>query len=169
MSRPLVVVVSRPGAAADSLREALEQAGATLAWIGEPEQLEVERPTGEVVVVNLDPAIEGDLSRLDSLWASGTVRVVFNDATVTEGLSGWDLTRWARHLVAKVFALGDTRSCPSVLPTPRPYRSPPRGNRPPRPRRSHPSSCGSPDGATSKTRSARRWGRRPCPMMPSSR
>ncbi|GIX33898.1 MAG: hypothetical protein KatS3mg125_1854 [Lysobacterales bacterium] len=116
MSRPLVVVVSRPGAAADSLREALEQAGATLAWIGEPEQLEVERPTGEVVVVNLDPAIEGDLSRLDSLWASGTVRVVFNDATVTEGLSGWDLTRWARHLVAKVFALGGHPELPERPP-----------------------------------------------------
>lgn len=116
MSRPLVVVVSRPGAAADSLRDALEQAGATLAWIGEPERLEVERPVGEVVVVNLDPAIEGDLSRLDSLWASGTVRVVFNDATVTEGLSGWDLTRWARHLVAKVFALGGHPELPERPP-----------------------------------------------------
>ncbi len=106
MSRPVVVVVSRPGTAADSLREALEQAGAQLAWIGEPEQLDPERPGGDVVVVNLDPAIEPDLARLAPLWSSEAVRVVFNDATVTEGLSGWDLTRWARHLVAKVFALG---------------------------------------------------------------
>lgn len=106
MNRPVVVVVSRPGTAADSLREALEQAGAQLAWIGEPEQLDPERPGGDVVVVNLDPAIESDLARLAPLWSSEAVRVVFNDATVTEGLSGWDLTRWARHLVAKVFALG---------------------------------------------------------------
>lgn len=116
MSAPVVVVVSRPGAAADSLREALEQAGAKLAWIGEPEQLDPERPPGEVVVVNLDPAIEADLARLAPLWASERLRVVFNDAAVTEGLSGWDLTRWARHLVAKVFALGGHPELPERPP-----------------------------------------------------
>lgn len=116
MNRPVVVVVSRPGAAADSLRDALERAGAKLAWIGEPEQFDPQRPGGEVVVVNLDPAIEADLAHLAPLWSSESVRVVFNDASVTEGLSGWDLRRWARHLVAKVFASGDHPELPERPP-----------------------------------------------------
>ncbi|MCS6997696.1 MAG: chemotaxis protein, partial [Casimicrobiaceae bacterium] len=104
MSAPAVVLVTRPGAAADCLKEALRSAGAVLAWIGEPEQLDPGQPPGTVVVLNLDPAIEADLARLSPLWSLPEVRVVFNDATVTQGLSGWDLKRWARHLVAKVFA-----------------------------------------------------------------
>ncbi|AVP98213.1 hypothetical protein C7S18_13870 [Ahniella affigens] len=56
----------------------------------------------DVVIINLDPTSDEDLTGIDDLLVDDTRRVVFNDGEVTARLSGWDLARWARHLAAKV-------------------------------------------------------------------
>jgi chemosensory pili system protein ChpB (putative protein-glutamate methylesterase) len=115
-----VAVLTQPGAAADQLRQALDSAGAEVVWQGPPDQFNADDLPGDVVVVNLDPDTETHLARIEALLADGAVRVVFNDATVSAGLSGWDLQRWARHLAAKVLdsqALGE-------LPEPPPGAEP---------------------------------------------
>ncbi len=120
MSSVAVAVLTQPGAAADQLRSALDNAGAEVVWQGPPDQLDLAALPGEVVVVNLDPDTEAQLPTIESLLVDGTVRVVFNDATVSSGLSGWDLQRWARHLAAKVL---DSRQS-AELPDPPPGSEP---------------------------------------------
>lgn len=51
----------------------------------------------EVIVVGLGD--EFDFAMLDTL---GPVRVVFDDLSISAGLSGWDRARWMRHLRAKI-------------------------------------------------------------------
>lgn len=64
----------------------------------------------DVVIVNLDPTSDEDLTGIDDLLVDDSRRVVFNDGEVTARLSGWDLARWARHLAAKV--LGEQVALP---------------------------------------------------------
>ncbi|HRQ64684.1 MAG TPA: hypothetical protein PKZ76_07475, partial [Xanthomonadaceae bacterium] len=124
MSAVAVAVLSQPGAAADQLCEALDRAGAEVVWQGPPDQLELEQLPGDVVVINLDPDTEEQLSRIEALLEDGTVRVVFNDATVSAGLSGWDLQRWARHLAAKVLSSGNDGELPEPPPGAEPLTVP---------------------------------------------
>jgi chemosensory pili system protein ChpB (putative protein-glutamate methylesterase) len=124
MSAVAVAVLSQPGAAAEQLCEALDRAGAEVVWQGPPDQLELEQLPGDVVVVNLDPDTEEQLSRIEALLEDGTVRVVFNDATVSAGLSGWDLQRWARHLAAKVLSSGNDGELPEPPPGAEPLSIP---------------------------------------------
>jgi two-component system chemotaxis response regulator CheB/chemosensory pili system protein ChpB (putative protein-glutamate methylesterase) len=51
----------------------------------------------DVLVVGLGD--EFDFAMLDTL---GPVRVVFDDLSISAGLSGWDRARWMRHLRAKI-------------------------------------------------------------------
>lgn len=94
----------------EHLREALLALGAPVVYEASVHALDraaLERSQASVVIVNLaahgDPHIDG----LDELIADARYRVVFNEADVTSGLSGWDQARWARHLAAKVFDVAD--------------------------------------------------------------
>jgi chemosensory pili system protein ChpB (putative protein-glutamate methylesterase) len=120
MTSVAVAVLTQPGAAADQLREALDHVGAEVVWEGPPENLDLDALPGNVVVVNLDPDTEAELPRIEALLVDGTVRVVFNDATVSSSLSGWDLQRWARHLASKVL----DSSAMAELPEPPPGSEP---------------------------------------------
>ena len=100
-----VALLARAGKARDQLRRALADAGATLVAEGDPAELdpvEVTALAPTFVLVGLEPAIESSLERFDSLLDSRDVEVMFDDAEVTNGLDGWDLNRWARHLVGKL-------------------------------------------------------------------
>lgn len=58
------------------------------------------RPT--VLLVNLPDSIEEHEPLLDELASTPGLRVVFNDASITSTLTGWDRARWRRHLRAKL-------------------------------------------------------------------
>jgi chemosensory pili system protein ChpB (putative protein-glutamate methylesterase) len=100
-----VALLARPGAAREQLRKSLAELGATLVAEGDPAELDpaaVAQQTPNLVLVSLEPAIEGALDRFDSLLATDGVEVMYDDAEVTRNLEGWDLARWARHLAAKL-------------------------------------------------------------------
>ena len=92
------------------LREALHEHGARIVHEGGVSSLsrDLLRQLGaDVVVVNLDDGDDDVFDNLYELIDSDQPRVVFNDAQVSRGLSGWDRARWARHLAVKVLAAGD--------------------------------------------------------------
>lgn len=103
--RPRVAVLARAGQAREQLRRALEEAGAQIVAEGDPAELDprdVSEKLPNVFLVSLEPAIEKSLDRFDALFAADGVEVMFDDAEVTAKLDGWDLNRWARHLVGKL-------------------------------------------------------------------
>ncbi len=102
---PRVALLARAGIAREQLRRALAEAGATLVAEGDPAELDPDAlvalsPT--LVLVGIEPAVETALERFDSLFDTPGIEVMFDDAEVTNGLNGWDLNRWARHLVGKL-------------------------------------------------------------------
>ena len=108
------------------LREALRERGARIVHEGTLGALSREALVtsgAEVVVLNLDDDALDGMDHLYEVIDGDHPRVVFNDAQASRGLDGWDRARWARHLAAKVLAVGD-------LDPPRPaaapaYQSPP--------------------------------------------
>ncbi|MBO9665126.1 chemotaxis protein CheB [Dokdonella sp.] len=93
------------------LREALLALGAPVVYETSMQALDraaLERSHANVVVINLDAQGGPQLDDLDGLLADARYRVVFNEAEVSSGLSGWDQARWARHLAAKVLGEADT-------------------------------------------------------------
>src|SRR5690606_12892904 len=61
-----------------------------------------------VVIISLDSDNDAEFDALQPLLDDPAVSVVFDEASVSSQLSGWDLARWARHLAAKVLGLEDT-------------------------------------------------------------
>lgn len=100
-----VALLARPGEARDLLRRALAELGAELVAEGDPAELDpghVADQNPSVVLVSLEPALEGSLERFDELLAAPGIEVMYDDAEVTGQLDGWDLARWARHLASKL-------------------------------------------------------------------
>ena len=100
-----VALLARTGNAREQLRRALSDAGAILVAEGDPSELDpadVLALSPTLVLVGLEPAIESAMERFDDLLDAPGIEVMFDDAEVTNGLDGWDLNRWARHLVAKL-------------------------------------------------------------------
>jgi chemosensory pili system protein ChpB (putative protein-glutamate methylesterase) len=90
------------------MREALSSLGTPIVYEAATDHLDpgaLEESGARVVVVNLDPAVEAHLDEVYGLLEDDRYSVVFNDAQVSSGLSGWDQARWVRHLAAKI--LGD--------------------------------------------------------------
>lgn len=113
MSR--VALLGREDQVRAQLRAALLDAGAEVALECDLTRLkldELRACEAETVIVNLDPGSEDALDQLDDLIADPDVRVVFNESETTGQLAGWDLARWARHLVAKVVGHGDSTPPP---------------------------------------------------------
>jgi len=90
------------------VRDALSSLGTPIVYEAATDHLDpgaLEESGARVVVVNLDPAVEAHLDEVYGLLEDDRYSVVFNDAQVSSGLSGWDQARWVRHLAAKI--LGD--------------------------------------------------------------
>lgn len=90
------------------MRDALSSLGTPIVYEAATDHLDpgaLEESGARVVVVNLDPAVEAHLDEVYGLLEDDRYSVVFNDAQVSSGLSGWDQARWVRHLAAKI--LGD--------------------------------------------------------------
>lgn len=100
-----VALLARAGQARDQLHKALEESGVVIVAEGDPGELdpkEVASKLPKVFLVSLEPATEKSIDRFDALFAADGVEVMFDDAEVTGKLDGWDLNRWARHLVGKL-------------------------------------------------------------------
>ncbi len=109
------------------LRDALTLLGTPIVYEAATDHLDpgaLEQSGARVVIVNLDPELEAHLDEVYGLLEDDRYSVVFNDAQVSSGLSGWDQARWARHLAAKI--LGDADIDPprpegaEAIPTPVP-------------------------------------------------
>src|SRR5512144_81793 len=82
--------------------------GTPIVYEASPSDLDLaalESSGARVVVVNLDSEVEEHLDEVYGLLEDDRYCVVFNDASASSSLSGWDQARWARHLAAKI--LGD--------------------------------------------------------------
>lgn len=116
MTDPIrVALLARAGQARDQLRKALEEAGAQIVAEGDPNELdprEVSEKLPKVFLVSLEPATEKAIDKFDGLFGADGVEVMFDDAEVTAKLDGWDLNRWARHLVGKL--LGNEGTMPPI-------------------------------------------------------
>ena len=109
-----VVLLARPGAARDRMREALDLAGANIVLEADPatsDQAAVLAVQPQAALVMLDPAAADEaLDRFDGVLSNPQIDILFEEAELAIGRVGWDAARWVRHLRAKL-GLSD-----SVLP-----------------------------------------------------
>ncbi len=92
------------------LRQALHERGARIVHEGGVSSFSrelLQQVGADVLVVNLDDSADDALDQLYEVIDGDRPRVVFNDAHASRALVGWDRARWARHLAAKVLAVGD--------------------------------------------------------------
>ena len=109
-----VALVGQSQSLHQHLRAALDEVGALVVYEVATTGFDLsalERSGASVVVVNLDPANEEEITQIEALLIDETRKVIFNDGEVTSRLSGWDQARWARHLAAKI--MGDTQLLPA--------------------------------------------------------
>jgi chemotaxis response regulator CheB len=111
MAAVAVALLGRDDGCRAQLRLALQELGAEIVHEGgllgaDCAAIASRQPS--VVLVNLEPGVEDALDALDPLFEDPSINVVFNEAESTSQLSGWDLSRWARHLAAKVLGHGET-------------------------------------------------------------
>lgn len=134
-----IALLGRDDAVRAQLRAALVAAGADLVHEGNligADPAAVRASAAQTLIVNLEPGAEDAVDALDSLIGEDGIDVVFNEAEASSQLSGWDLARWARHLVAKVLGDGDATPPPPPGAELLPQRSfVPKPGAPPRPER----------------------------------
>src|ERR1700741_3555446 len=105
-----VVLLARPGAARERMREALDQAGANVVVEADPatsDQASVLTAQPEAALIVLDAATDEALERFDGVLSNPQIEVLFEEAELVLGRVGWDAARWVRHLRAKL-GLSDT-------------------------------------------------------------
>lgn len=105
-----VALLARPGRARDQLRQALHEAGAEIVLEDDPNTLDGQAlgdASPQVVLVALEAAIEDSLSRFDGVLHDPAVAVIFDEAELAARREGWEASRWARHLSAKLNGHGD--------------------------------------------------------------
>lgn len=111
-----VAVLGSAGEARTHLRRALTEAGADIAIEADPRETDVQTLSDarvSVVLFSIDEQNEDTLESFQPVFDDPSVKVIFDEAAVTRHLDGWDLARWARHLVSKL--LGDQSK---LLPPP---------------------------------------------------
>jgi chemotaxis response regulator CheB len=114
-----VALLARAGQARDQLHKALDEAGALIVVEGDPNELdprEVSEKLPKVFLVSLEPATEKAIDKFDGLFGADGIEVMFDDAEVTAKLDGWDLNRWARHLVSKLLGRESLPPAPEGAP-----------------------------------------------------
>lgn len=100
-----VALLARAGVARDHLRVALDEAGADVVLVEDPNTLDQDALAAvapQVVLVALEASIEESLARFDSVLHDPRVAVIFDEAELAAGREGWEAKRWARHLAAKL-------------------------------------------------------------------
>lgn len=100
-----VVLLARPGAARDRMREALDQAGANIVLEADPantDQAAVLASQPQVALIVLDAATDEALDRFEGVLSDPAIEVLFEEAEHAIGRVGWDAARWVRHLRAKL-------------------------------------------------------------------
>lgn len=105
-----VALVGKADPAREQLRHALLARGASLVFEGDVEECvrsSLMRQPPDVLIVSLVAGVEDEIENLQPLLDDAAVQVVFDDGEASSQLSGWDLDRWARHLVAKVLGAED--------------------------------------------------------------
>jgi len=126
-SNTAVALVSQAKDLGRHLRDALASMGTPIVYEAAPSELDLaalESSGARVVVVNLDSEVEEHLDEVYGLLEDDRYCVVFNDASASSSLSGWDQARWARHLASKI--IGNTNIDPprpegaEAVPAPRP-------------------------------------------------
>ncbi|RZA32299.1 MAG: chemotaxis protein [Lysobacteraceae bacterium] len=98
-------MLARPGRAREQLRQALHEAGAEIVLEDDPNTLDGQAlgdASPQVVLVALEAAIEDSLSRFDGVLHDPAVAVIFDEAELAARREGWEASRWARHLSAKL-------------------------------------------------------------------
>lgn len=134
------------------LKEALKELGAAVVYEALTAQMDrdaLEGSGAHVVIVNLDPEIESHLDEVYDLLDDDRYNVVFNDAQVSSGLSGWEQARWSRHLAAKIMGrpeVADPPRPPGAVAPPSPVQKIARGI-PDVPQQAPPSNTFAPDAA----------------------
>lgn len=99
------------------LRDAMKEFGAEVVYealAAEIDRDALEGSGARVVIVNLGSDADDYIDQVYDVLDAGDYQVVFNEAQVSEQLSGWDLARWARNLAAKIL------SRPDIAEPPRP-------------------------------------------------
>lgn len=92
------------------LKDALKDLGAQVVYESPPADIDRDRLEGSgarVVIVNLDADSDSYIDQLYDVLDAGDYEVVFNDASVSSNLQGWDHARWARNLAAKILKRPD--------------------------------------------------------------
>ena len=100
-----VALLARAGIARDHLRVALDEAGAEVVLVDDPNSMDghaLAEASPQAVLVALEAAIEDGLARFDSFLHDPSVAVIFDEAELAAGREGWEAKRWARHLAAKL-------------------------------------------------------------------
>lgn len=100
-----VVLLAREGAARDRLAEALQADGIELVAAFDPasaDEAGIVATSPQAIVVALEPAIEGDVERLDGVLSNPALNVLFEEAELVARREGWEAARWQRHLSAKL-------------------------------------------------------------------
>lgn len=100
-----VVLLARPGAARDRMRDALGLAGADIVLEADPASTTQEAVLAaqpEAALVVLDAATDEALDRFEGVLSNPKIEVLFEEAELAIGRVGWDAARWVRHLRAKL-------------------------------------------------------------------
>src|SRR5690242_7924554 len=108
------------------LKDALNELGAQVVYEAPPADIDRDRLEGSgarVVIVNLDADSDSYIDQLYDVLDAGDYEVVFNDASVSANLQGWDHARWARNLAAKILKRPEAATPPrppgaEPVPTP---------------------------------------------------
>lgn len=104
------ILLARPGAARERLRDALAQAGVDVVLEADPLQTEMgalQAADARNLVIVVDAEVEDALDRFDALLADDRYQILFEEASVVSAREGWDAARWSRHLGAKLLRHGD--------------------------------------------------------------
>ena len=107
MSDPRIrtAVLACEGEARDRIVEGLAGAGADVVGVIAPaiaDPQHVRELDPGAIVVALEPAIEDALERYAGVLSDPAIIVIFEEASVVLGRTGWDAARWVRHLAAKL-------------------------------------------------------------------
>ncbi len=90
---------------ADALRDAAAGDGTQIVYesaLDDCAAADLLAAAPNVVLLNLPAALDEQSPLLEELAAVPGLRFVFNDASITSALEGWDRARWKRHLRAKL-------------------------------------------------------------------
>ena len=107
---PSVALLFDDAGLGSHLRQALQEHGACIVHEGAVAGFDaalLRQFDPDVLVVNLDEEDDESFERLFGMIEGERPRLVFNDASASRTLAGWDRARWARHLAVKVLANGD--------------------------------------------------------------